>query len=297
LRYNKAVAEITEKVTGENIIWARSAWAGSQRYPVHWGGDAENTDCAMAATLRAGLSLGLCGFPFYGHFIGGYVRRSPEDLYRRWLAFGALCSHSRCHGTPPTEPWEYGERFTEDFRRAVNFKYELMPYVYAQAKLCSLTGHPMLRALFFEYPEDRTSWLIEDEYLFGTDILVAPLMESVQGRDVYLPPGLWIDYESGGIYEGVRWHTIGAGEVPAVVLVRDGAAIPRARLAQSTTWIDWREIELAAFGAEASSAEGLFCLPEDGDLHVLHLERTQSGFSLRSDPLRGRIEWKVQIRP
>jgi alpha-D-xyloside xylohydrolase len=297
LRYNKAVAEITEKVTGENIIWARSAWAGSQRYPVHWGGDAENTDCAMAATLRAGLSLGLCGFPFYGHFIGGYVRRSPENLYRRWLAFGVLCSHSRCHGTPPTEPWEYGERFTEDFRRAVNSKYELMPYVYAQAKLCSLTGHPMLRALFFEYPEDRTSWLIEDEYLFGTDILVAPLMESVQGRDVYLPPGLWIDYESDRVYEGARWHPIGAGEVPAVVLVRDGAAIPRARLAQSTTWIDWREIELAAFGAEASSAEGLFCLPEDGELHVLHLERTQSGFSLRSDPLRGRVEWKVRVRP
>src|SRR5215216_772325 len=103
LRYNKAVAEITKEVLGKGVIFARSAWAGSQRYPLHWGGDAENTDTAMAATLRAGLSLGLCGFSFWSHFIGGFAYSSPEDLYRRWLAFGVLCTHSRCHGTPPTE--------------------------------------------------------------------------------------------------------------------------------------------------------------------------------------------------
>src|SRR5215212_2536366 len=177
LRYNKAVAEITKEVVGKRVIFARSAWAGSQRYPLHWGGDAENTDTAMAATLRAGLSLGLCGFSFWSHFIGGFAYSSPEDLYRRWLAFGVLCSHSRCHGTPPTEPWEYDEDFTDDFRRTVEMKYRLMPYVYAQARLASQNGHPMLRTLFFEYPDDLTSWLVEDQYLFGTDLLVAPLME------------------------------------------------------------------------------------------------------------------------
>ena len=106
LRYNKAAAEASRDATGESIIWARSAWAGSQRYPLHWGGDAENTDSAMAATLRAGLSLGLCGFSFWSHDMGGFVYRSPEDLYRRWTPFGMLTSHSRCHGVPPTEPWE-----------------------------------------------------------------------------------------------------------------------------------------------------------------------------------------------
>jgi alpha-D-xyloside xylohydrolase len=131
LRYNRAVFGATEEVTGNGAIFSRSAWAGSQRYPLHWGGDAENSDGGMAGTLRGGLSLGLCGFSFWSHFIGGFPYTTPEDLYRRWLAFGVLTSHSRCHGRPPTEPWEYGEEFTSDFRRTVELRYRLMPYVYA----------------------------------------------------------------------------------------------------------------------------------------------------------------------
>ena len=102
LRYNKAVADITKQVTGDNIIWARSAWAGSQRYPIHWGGDAESTDDGMAAELRGGLSFGLSGFSFWSHDVGGFTANSVEnmdkDLFARWLAFGMLSSHSRCHG-------------------------------------------------------------------------------------------------------------------------------------------------------------------------------------------------------
>jgi alpha-D-xyloside xylohydrolase len=293
LRYNKAVAEICEEITGNGATYARSAWAGSQRYPLHWGGDAENTDGAMVGTLRGGLSLGLCGFSFWSHFIGGFAYQSPEYLYRRWLAFGVLCSHSRCHGVPPTEPWEYGERFTDDFRRIVELRYRLMPYIYAQARLASQEGYPMLRTLVFEYPEDPTSWFIEDQYLFGTDILVAPLMEDVPERNVYLPPGLWTDYQTGETYEGVRWHRIRAGEIPAVMLVRAGAAIPHIRLAQSTDRMDWEEIELAVYGA-ASSAEGLFCRPDEGALHTLRLEREGNGFVLKEDPLEGRVEWNVR---
>jgi alpha-D-xyloside xylohydrolase len=297
LRYNRAVFEATGEVTGEPVIWARSAWAGSQRYPLHWGGDAETTDTAMAATLRAGLSLGLCGFSFWGHFIGGFSYKSPAGLYLRWLAFGALCSHTRCHGAPPTEPWEYGEEFTEDFRRIVELKYRLMPYVYAQARRCSGLGHPMIRPLFFEYPEDRTSWLVEDQYLFGTDLLVAPLMEDAPIRDVYLPPGAWIDYQTGKTYEGARWSTIRAGEVPVVLLAREGAVIPHVRLASCTDFMDWREIVLVVFGAAATAAEGLFCLPDDGGLHVLRLEREGGEFKLREDPLGGGVSWKIRVSP
>ena len=131
LRYNKAVADVTREITGNGAIYARSAWAGSQRYPLHWGGDAEITDGAMAGTLRGGLSLGLCGFSFWSHFIGGFSQTSPPDLYRRWLAFGVLTSHIRCRGAPPTEPWEYGEECTDDFRRTVELRYRLMPFVSA----------------------------------------------------------------------------------------------------------------------------------------------------------------------
>jgi alpha-D-xyloside xylohydrolase len=294
LRYNKAAAEVTKEVTGDSIIWARSAWAGSQRYPLHWGGDAENTDSAMAASLRAGLSLGLCGFSFWSHDIGGFVYKSPRDLYRRWMPFGMLTSHSRCHGVPPKEPWEYDEEFTDDFRHAVELKYKLMPYVYAQAKLASQEGYPMLRTLFFEYPEDPTSWFIEDEYLFGTDILVAPLMKEAPGRRVYLPPGLWTDYQSGAIYEGARWHEIEVGEIPAVILARDGSVIPHIRLAQSASQMNWEEVELVVYGAYSSTVQGYICLPGDNVLHTLTLERDESGFSLAEDPLQGTVTWTIR---
>jgi len=293
LRYNKAVADITREKTGNNAIYARSAWAGSQRYPIHWGGDSEITDGAMAGTLRGGLSLGLCGFSFWSHFIGGFSQKSPESLYLRWLAFGVLSSHSRCHGTPPTEPWEYGEEFTEAFRRIVELRYRLMPYIYAQAALASREGHPMVRALFFEYPEDPTSWLIEDQYLFGTDLLVAPLMEEAPDRNVYLPPGSWIDYQGGRVYEGARWHSMRAGRLPVVMLVRDGAAIPHADLAQSTGEIDWHSLGFKVFCARAEAAEGLVCLPEDGELHTLRLERANNGIALEGDALRGRVAWRI----
>ncbi|TCJ13938.1 alpha-xylosidase, partial [Rubrobacter taiwanensis] len=278
LRYNRAVAEVTERVTGERIAWSRSAWAGSQRYPLHWGGDPETTNGAMAGSLRGGLSLGLCGFPFWGHFIGGFAAPPDPDLYLRWLAFGVFSSHTRCHGTPPREPWEFGQEFAESFRRIVELRYRLLPYIYAQAKLSSETGHPVLRTLFFEYPEDPTGWTVEDEYMFGEDILVAPLFEEIRERPVYLPPGSWVEYFSGKTYGGSGWHRIRAGEeIPAVVLVRYGAAIPHAPLVQHTGELDWGSIELCVYGAEASPVTGRFCRPEEGELHTLRLERADDG--------------------
>lgn len=294
LRYNKAVADITKKITGETIIWARSAWAGSQRYPLHWGGDAANTNSAMAAELRGGLSFGLSGFSFWSHDIGGFVNKKPEDLYRRWLPFGMLSSHTRSHGAPPTEPWGYGEDFMNAFRLADNMRYELMPYIYAQAKDCSERGLPMVRALFVEYPHDPGSWLVDDEYLFGSDMLVAPLFEDVASRNVYLPPGDWIDYQTGKAYSG-GWHSIEAGKIPVVVLVRDGAVIPHIALAQSTAQMDWSKLELTVFAKDAQKATGLICLPSDQVLHPVSLVKSGSSFKLENDPLAGKVNWKVKV--
>jgi len=278
LRYNQAVAEITRQVTGENIIWARSAWAGSQRYPLHWGGDSGAQDSGMAETLRGGLSLGLSGFTFWSHDIGGFAAKTPEELYRRWMPFGMLTSHSRCHGTPPKEPWEYSAAFMDDFRRADEMKYRLMPYVYAQAKDSSERGLPMVRALFIEYPGDPGSWQVEDEYLFGADILVAPLMEAgTSGRDVYLPPGQWIDYQNRKVYGG-GWHNIQADRIPVVMLVRDGAVIPHIKLAQSTAQMDWSNIEMVVFADKAQTAQGLVCNPADNVLHRVEAVRRNGTF-------------------
>ncbi len=294
LRYNKVVADITREVNGENIIWARSAWTGSQRYPLHWGGDAANTDAAMAATLRGGLSLGLSGFTFWSHDVGGFVNRTPEELYRRWLPFGMLTSHTRCHGAPPKEPWEYNESFNNAFRKACEMRYRLMPYIYAQAKYASDHGLPMVRALFIEYPGDPGAWLVDDAYLFGSDILVAPLFESnATDRYVYLPGGKWIDYQTNRVYNP-GWNLILAGEIPAVILVRDGAVIPHIGLAQSTGDMDWSELELVTFSAGASTLTGRLCLPSGNRLFSLTLEEGPDGFHLSGDPLNGEVKWTIQ---
>jgi len=275
LRYNKAVYEITDEVCGEGIIWGRSAWAGSQRYPVHWGGDSENTDSAMAASLRAGLSLGLSGFSFWSHDIGGFVKSSPEDIYRRWLTFGMFSSHSRCHGAPPTEPWEYNKKFTDFFRSVVERKYRLMPYVMAQSVICSRKGFPMVRPLFFEFPEDRTCWNIEDEYLFGSSILVAPVFSGDSAeRDVYLPPGKWLSIEHKTVYEGSRWARI-PGEIGGVpVLVRWGTLIPEVPAVLSTDFIQWDRMTYEAYGD--NPVEGISWTPEKG-LYSLTGEKTEDG--------------------
>ena len=265
LRYNKALWEAVRDNAGEGVIWARSAWAGSQRYPLHWGGDAATNDIGMMGDLRGGLSLGLSGFSFWSHDMGGFVTASPEDIYRRWLPFGFLSSHTRAHGAPPTEPWLISESFTDAFRRCAEMKYALMPYVYAQAKDCSNRGLPMLRALFVEFPHDAGAWLVEDEYMFGSQILVAPLMESGTSRTCYLPQGKWIDYQTGKVYEGGYQH-ITAGEIPCIILVRDGSLIPHVPVAQSTDKIDWSKMELKAYKADADVCEGLVFKPGDADV-------------------------------
>jgi alpha-D-xyloside xylohydrolase len=293
LRYNKTVAEITKQVTGETIIWARSAWAGSQRYPVHWGGDPANTNTAMAATLRAGLSMGLSGFSFWSHDIGGFVQKKPEDIYRRWTPFGMLTSHTRSHGTPPTEPWEYGQDFMNAFRMADDMRYMLMPYIYAQAKDCTQRGLPMLRALFIEFPDDPGSWMIDNEYLFGSSMLVAPLFENVIKRDVYLPPGNWIDYQTGKIYSG-GWHNIEAGKIPIVVLVREGTVIPHIALAQSTSQMDWSKLDLVVYSAGSGKASGLVCLPTDKVLHSISLAKSGNGYKIENDPYSGKVKWNIR---
>ena len=269
LRYNKALWEAVEKqYPGEGIIWARSAWAGSQRYALHWGGDAATTNIGMLGDLRGGLSFGLSGFSFWSHDMGGFVTASPEDIYRRWLPFGFLSSHTRAHGAPPTEPWLISEDFTKAFRECAEMKYKLMPYVYAQAKDCSNRGLPMVRALFVEFPHDHGAWLVEDEYMFGSQILVAPLLESGSEREVYLPKGKWIDYQDGKVYDS-GFQTIKAGKIPAVILVRDGSIIPHVPLAQRTDQIDWSKIELKTYKADAKSCTGLLFKPGDADIQEI----------------------------
>jgi alpha-D-xyloside xylohydrolase len=195
-----------------------------------------------------------------------------------------LTSHSRRHGAPPTEPWEYSKETLDVFRAAAEMRYRLMPYIYAQARDSAERGLPMLRALFIEYPEDPGAWLVDDQYLLGRDLLVAPLLEETRARAVYLPPGTWIDYQAHKTYDG-GWHSIAAGTVPIVVLVREGAAIPHIDLAQSTDSMDWSSLDLVAYTAQSRRADALVCLPGNEALHPVALEKQENDFTLVANPL------------
>ena len=250
LRYNKAVADITKEKSGENIIWARSAWAGSQRYPLHWGGDAATTSAGMLGTIHEGLSLGLSGFPFWSHDIGGFVTDTPEELYRRWLPMGFLTSHSRAHGAPPTEPWLFeNKEFVDYFRKAAELKYSLMPYIIEESEIASANGWPMFRALLLEYPEDPGAWKVDDQYMFGSKIMVAPLLEPGNSREVYLPgKNKWVDYQTGKKYSpGWQSITVPQDALQAIILIPEGTKIKHVPVAQHTGEIDWNKVYVKSY--------------------------------------------------
>jgi len=149
----------------------------------------------------------------------------------------------------------------------------------------------MLRSLFLEYPDDPGSWLIDDEYMFGSDLLVAPMVEEAAERNVYLPPGAWIDYQTGKVYRG-GWQRIAPGQIPVILLVKDHSAIPHIKIAQSTAEMDWKNIELRVFSSDTSGATGLFSLPQ-GKPEQLRLESDGKSYRLKNDPEQGAVNWRI----
>jgi alpha-D-xyloside xylohydrolase len=226
LLYGRAVFEATREARGEGILWGRSAWAGSQRYPVHWSGDSLARREDLACVLRSALSFGLSGFPFYSHDIGGFLGVPDPDVYVRWAQLGLFASHARCHGFPPREPWAYGERAEAIFRRYGELRYRLLPYIYSEAVECVRSSTPMMRALVLDFQDDPTTYAIDDEYLFGRSILVAPILDATESRGVYLPRGAWVDLRSFEKLEGGRWIDVDAPLDVLPMYARAGAIIP-----------------------------------------------------------------------
>ena len=232
LLYQRAAYDITKEVTGDGIVWARSAWAGCQRYPLHWGGDSESSWAGLAGSLKGGLHFGLSGFAFWSHDVPGFhstpdFMNSPlrEDVYVRWTQFGVFSSHMRYHGTCKREPWHY-PAIAPIVKRWWKLRYKLLPYIIEQSEQCTKSGYPMVRALLFHHPNDRQVWHIDDEYYFGSEFLVCPVINSRNRRDIYLPEGSWVDFFTGERLQGGRWYY--DVEVPLErmpVFVRPGAVI------------------------------------------------------------------------
>ena len=212
LLYQRAAYEVTKEVTGNGIVWARSAWAGCQRYPLHWGGDSASSWDGLAGSLKGGLHFGLSGFAFWSHDVPGFhsipdFMNSPldEQVYVRWTQFGVFSSHMRYHGTCKREPWHY-PAIAPIVKRWWKLRYKLLPYIIEQSELACKSGYPIVRALLFHHPHDRQVWHIDDEYYFGNDFLVCPVINSRNHRDIYLPEGLWVNFFTGERLQGARWY-------------------------------------------------------------------------------------------
>ncbi|WP_454190498.1 alpha-xylosidase [Paenibacillus sp. Marseille-Q7038] len=206
--YNKAVFELLEEKLGKNeaALFARSATAGGQQFPVHWGGDCSATYESMAESLRGGLSLGLSGFGFWSHDISGFENTAPADVYKRWVQFGLLSSHSRLHGsTSYRVPWLFDDESVDVVRDFTKLKISLMPYLFHAAKESTVQGIPMMRAMMLEFPNDPATFGLDTQYMLGDSILVAPVFNIEGDVSYYLPEGTWTNYLTGEKVAGGRY--------------------------------------------------------------------------------------------
>ncbi|MEV0126570.1 alpha-xylosidase [Streptomyces sp. NPDC050703] len=227
--YNSTVFEVLEKErgAGEAVLFARSATAGGQRFPVHWGGDCFASFGAMAESLRGGLSLSLSGFGFWSHDIGGFEGTPDPAVFKRWLAFGLLSSHSRLHGNVSYRvPWAFGDEAVDVARKFTRLKHRLMPYLYGAAVEAHRDGVPVMRPMLLEFPGDPACRTLDRQYMLGPDLLVAPVFSAAGDVEFYLPEGTWTHLLTGERVRGPGWRRETHGFDGLPLYVRPGALLP-----------------------------------------------------------------------
>ncbi|WP_449386540.1 alpha-xylosidase [Cellulomonas soli] len=227
--YNEAVFDLlkAERGEGQAVLFARSATVGGQQFPVHWGGDCESTFVSMAESLRGGLSLASSGFGYWSHDIGGFEGTPDPVVFKRWLAFGLLSSHSRLHGSDSYRvPWAFDEEAVDVTRRFTHLKMSLMPYLAQAGVEAHEQGVPVMRPMVVEFPDDPGAAVVDSQYMLGGDLLVAPVFSADGQVDVYVPEGTWTSLLDGEQVTGPRWHRQQHGFDSLPVLVRPGAVLP-----------------------------------------------------------------------
>jgi alpha-D-xyloside xylohydrolase len=226
--YNRTVFGLLEERRGKGgaCVFARSATAGGQQYPVHWGGDCSATYESMAESLRGGLSLSLSGFAFWSHDMGGFERTATPDLFKRWCAFGLLSSHSRLHGNESYRvPWNFDDEASAVLRFFARLKCTLMPYLYAQSRAAAAEGVPVMRPMVLEYPEDPACAHLDRQYFLGEALLVAPIFSEDGVASYYLPGGTWTNFITGERISGGAWRSERHGYLSLPLMVRPGSVV------------------------------------------------------------------------
>lgn len=293
LQYNQTVFDLIKQEKGDDqaTVFARSATVGSQKFPVHWGGDCLSRYKSMADSLRGGLSFLLSGFGFWAHDISGFEEQATPDLYKRWTQFGLLSSHSRYHGSGQYKvPWVFDEEAVDNTRKFVDLKLSLMPYLFNEAVNTHETGTPLMRPLFLEYTKDRNAYFLEREYMFGSKLLVAPIFNAEGTVKYYLPEGKWTNILNEKTYDvkNGEWFDETYDNLTLPLLARENSIILRNPNAEHAEYdyTDSPDIHLYEFADGAKETTRVVDEKGKPAGHVT-AERSGSTITLSADGLKG----------
>jgi alpha-D-xyloside xylohydrolase len=296
--YNAAVFDLLRDNRGEGdaVLFARSATAGGQQFPVHWGGDCESTFEGMAESLRGGLSLAASGFGYWSHDIGGFEGTPDPAVFKRWVPFGLLSSHSRLHGSGSYRvPWAFDEEAVDVLRRFTKLKLSLMPYLAMVASDAHTAGTPMMRPMVLEFPEDPAVAYLDRQYMLGPDLLVAPVMSAEGEVRFYLPEGTWTELLTGERVAGSRWITRTYGFDALPLFVRQGAVIAFGAVDDQPEY-DWTDDVRLRWYAPAEGEVGRVRLPAPDGGTAAVLELTLTSGEPRARVLEGACDrFSVQV--
>ena len=265
LLYNQCVFDATAKFQRDDdappMVWGRAGWAGSQRYPIQWGGEPQSDWEGLAASIRGALSWGMSGVPYHASDIGGYygARQPSAELYVRWLQAMVFSSHMRVNGIGEREPWAFGADAEAIARKWLAFRYRLIPYLQRVIAEAVATGMPVMQAMALAFPENALARGHETQFMCGSALLVAPIVQDGGVVEIALPPGVWFDLNSRQRFPGQRVLRYKAALDQFPVFGREGYALPLGRAVQHTGEIDVaRPLEqLWVFGRPTRPLEGL----------------------------------------
>lgn len=255
--YNRAVFGLLqeERGEGEACLFARSATVGGQQFPVHWGGDCSASYQSMAESLRGGLSFCMSGFSFWSHDIGGFEMTATADVYKRWLQFGLLSTHSRLHGSKSYRvPWLFDEEAVDVCRAFTKLKARLMPYLYGLAANSHRTGIPSMRSMILEFDQDPAVKYLDMQYMLGDKLLVAPVFREDGQVEYYLPKGTWTHLLSGETREGGCWQKDTYDYFSLPLYVRENSILPMGAVDSRTDYDFVQGVQLRVYALKSQAS-------------------------------------------
>jgi alpha-D-xyloside xylohydrolase len=297
--YNQTVFELLRARRGEQeaVVFARSATAGGQRFPVHWGGDCESTFVAMAESLRGGLSLAMSGFGFWSHDIGGFEGRPDPALFKRWIPFGLLCTHSRLHGSDSYRvPWLFDEESVDVLRRFTRLKAQLMPYIYGQAVAAAQDGMPVLRPMAAEFPDDPACTHLDRQYMLGDRLLVAPVFTASGETSYYIPAGTWTHLQTSATVRGPAWVHEVCDFQTVPVFVRPASVLPVGSRDDRPDYPYHEDVTLRAYEFP-DGGQDTVTVPGPTEEVAAVFEVAREGRTLTATRLHGAAPWRLTSVP